>query len=186
LIRPSLARYRKKTLYERDVGDFRIPFCLEPAEFANALLSSFTWFAAALGRVIGYYAGTNTELWYPYEEEFFATRLTECNVMPLEADRFYIANCGYVFSAKGERICFAYTIDHAFRTLKKCHQLFAKRKYWMALSSDKSRKSRVRDDWYTHMSEDLQTRYASTRLIGVPNPCPQVSFAVGGRRRADW
>ena len=105
--------------------------------------------------------------------------------MPLEADRFHIAICGYVFSAKGERICFAYTIDHAFRTLKKCHQLFAKRKYWLALSSDKSPKRRERDDWYMGMSEYLQTRYASTPLIEVPNPCPQVSFAVGGRR-ADW
>ncbi|QSI31074.1 hypothetical protein GNX71_16440 [Variovorax sp. RKNM96] len=176
------AREPGKPLYERHVGDFRVAYSLEPAEFANALLSSFTWFAAALGRVVQYYAGVNTQLWYPNEEEFFAHRLIDCNVMPLEADRFHIAVSGYFFSENGERICFAYSIDHAFRSLKKCHQLFLKRKYWMALSSDKSRRNRDRNDWYMHMSDYLQTRFASTQLIEVPNPCPQAFFAVGGRR----
>jgi len=176
------ARNCTKPIYERDVGDFRVSYSLEPAEFANALLSSFTWFAAALGRVIQYYAGADTQLWYPYEKEFFARRLGGCNVIPLEADRFHIAPYGYMFSSNGEHVFFAYSLSHALRALEACHKLYRERKYWMALPSDMSDKNKDHTDWYIHMSEYLQTRHASIQWIGVPSPRPQEFFASGGRR----
>ncbi|MDO9196932.1 hypothetical protein [Rhodoferax sp.] len=64
--------WKQPEVYERGLGDFRSMFTLEPGACASALLSSFTWFASALNRVVQVLAERESEFWYDNEEHFFA------------------------------------------------------------------------------------------------------------------
>lgn len=185
----NLACNLERDAYEQRLGDFRIYFSLEPRDFADALLSSFTWFATALARNIQYFAGVDTRLWYPNEGRFFAWRLRRCNVIPLETHRFEITVHGYVFSAGGERVCYAYSLDHAFQSLRACHKLYREGRYWMPISTDASEREKRTNkncDWYVPMSEYLQTRQGSTHWSLVPSRFPQLLFEVGISRADSW
>ena len=173
------ARLVRLPVYESSLGEFRVSYCLEPTEFARALLSSFTWFASALYRVVRYFAEIDTQLWYQGEKELLTQRLATANVVPLATHRFEISPCGYEFESRGQQIEFAYSLEHAQRVLQTCHELYRTRKYWITLSSEPQGIPRGAPDngyWYIGMSEYLQALPGSWKWQCARFPVPSGNF----------
>lgn len=184
-LRDRAQSWNAPAIYEWHLGDFRIAFSLEPGTCASALLSTFTWFASALNRVVQVLAERETKFWYDNEMEFCNRRRLNCNVLPLDVHRFAIKPHGYEFSTLNENILLMYSLEHALKSLEASYTLYKNGVYWLRKESDANERSMHdrENDWYIPMSLYFQTRQAYSQWINVPSPLP-LSYFVGTQNSA--
>lgn len=171
----NLARRVGNPVYELGLNDFRAPFSLEPTVCAEALISSFTWFANSLTRLLLQISGQGTQLWYA-EEDRLLEFMCQSKALSLDVYRFDIRPHWYVFSVRGEEVGIAYSLRHAFDSLRACQALHHKGSLWQVDGFETHQRShRTRDDdWYVSMSEYLHTRQSSHSWARIPTPIPAI------------
>lgn len=173
-----LRRLNNQAAYEKELGSFRAEFSLEPNTCAIALLSSFTWFACTLERVVQILTKRQSYFFYNNEQEFFDRRRASFNILPLEAYRFSIKPHGFLFSHGDEEISLMFSIAQALRSLRNLHTLYKMETPWFNQPSDKNiRSSNTRTEaWYQTMSTHLQTLRGFSEWLWIPSPIPLNDF----------
>jgi hypothetical protein len=169
----DLARSFGRPVYEWEFGDFRILYSLEPRECAEALISSFSWFACALSRVLLQLSGhqPHSEHLEQYQFLDFTAHIT---ALPLDVYRFDICSQGYVLINQSEEITLAYSLEHAFESLRTCMALYRNRVglFWSIdeVNAHKHIRGIRGDDWYVKMSTYIHTRRDAHSWSFTPNP----------------
>ncbi len=169
------ARAYGEPVYEVGLNDFRTPFSLEPRACAVALLSSFTWFASSLNRLLLQLSLNETQLWYA-EEHKIVEFMRQRSALSLDVYRFNISPHGYVFSMHGEEVSLVYSLKHAFESLRACQALHHKGSLWPIDEIEAHTRFRTKrdDDWYITMSEYFQTRKNAPLLGRIPTQIPEI------------
>lgn len=149
----NIARGYGKPVYD-NYNYMRRTYLLEANAYAQALISSFTWFAVALVNRLTHNNDSNHIYWLEREYYKVENQKKDNNFL-LSAHRFSMCIHGYVFERQGKECMYRYSLKFAMHEMRVC---FSKRN-----SLEKSFKRREFDNrgmnnqWYTQMWDDLHT-----------------------------
>lgn len=149
----NIARGYGNPVYD-NYNHMRRTYFLEANAYAQALISSFTWFAVALVNRLASDNESNFIYWLEHESGKIKTQKQDDNFL-LSAHRFSMCIYGYVFERQGKEFMYRYSLKFAINEMRVC---FDKKS-----SREKSFERREFDNrgmnnqWYTQMWDHLHT-----------------------------
>jgi hypothetical protein len=156
----DLARGREVFGLSYDYGSsgYRMQLSLEPRECARALLTSFTWFAVGLERLLQALT-VDQHSWYE-DSRAIAASLRQRAALELDIYRWDIRAHGYVFERDEEPVWITYSVDCAAAALTASFVKWRAGPLWPAVSAMSATQPAPGnpDRWYLQKALHLNSR----------------------------